>query len=78
MAVTAGYVCPEPRAKFFEHMDSVNVDAFLLDESDGVKGEKGQKVLQHNVNGIVIDDAALTKLKSEVHFRKLNAKSGAA
>ena len=22
VAVTAGYVCPEPRAKFFEHMDS--------------------------------------------------------
>ena len=26
VAVTAGYVCPEPRAEFYEHMDAANVD----------------------------------------------------
>ena len=26
VAVTAGYVCPEPRAEFFAHMDAANVD----------------------------------------------------
>ncbi|MDP6942609.1 MAG: AmmeMemoRadiSam system radical SAM enzyme [Myxococcota bacterium] len=26
VAVTAGYVCPEPRAEFFGHMDAANVD----------------------------------------------------
>lgn len=26
VAVTAGYVCEEPRAEFFEHMDATNVD----------------------------------------------------
>lgn len=26
VAVTAGYVCPEPRAEFFDHMDAANVD----------------------------------------------------
>ncbi len=26
VAVTAGYVCPEPRADFFAHMDAANVD----------------------------------------------------
>ena len=26
VAVTAGYVCPEPRREFFSHMDAVNVD----------------------------------------------------
>jgi pyruvate formate lyase activating enzyme len=26
IAVTAGYVCPEPRVEFFEHMDAANVD----------------------------------------------------
>ena len=26
VAVTAGYVCPEPRREFFGHMDAVNVD----------------------------------------------------
>lgn len=53
-----------------------NVDAYLLDASEGLKGEKGQKVLRYNVNGIVIDDAAFEKLQAEVHFRHLKAKSG--
>ena len=26
IAVTAGYVCPEPRATFYRHMDAVNID----------------------------------------------------
>jgi pyruvate formate lyase activating enzyme len=26
VAVTAGYICPEPRAEFFRHIDAVNVD----------------------------------------------------
>jgi pyruvate formate lyase activating enzyme len=26
VAVTAGYVCPEPRAEFYRHMDAANVD----------------------------------------------------
>jgi pyruvate formate lyase activating enzyme len=26
VAVTAGYMCPEPRAEFYEHMDAANVD----------------------------------------------------
>ncbi len=26
VAVTAGYICPEPRAEFFRHMDAANVD----------------------------------------------------
>jgi pyruvate formate lyase activating enzyme len=26
VAVTAGYVCPEPRAAFFQHMDAANID----------------------------------------------------
>ena len=26
IAVTAGYVCPEPRAEFYRHMDAVNID----------------------------------------------------
>jgi len=26
IAVTAGYVCPEPRAEFFRHMDAANID----------------------------------------------------
>lgn len=41
-----------------------NVDAYLLDDNDGFKGEKGQKILRYNVNGIVIDDAGFEKLQS--------------
>ena len=26
VAVTAGYICPEPRIEFFQHMDAANVD----------------------------------------------------
>ncbi|MBL6690527.1 MAG: AmmeMemoRadiSam system radical SAM enzyme [Pseudomonadales bacterium] len=26
VAVSAGYVCPEPRAEFFQHMDAANID----------------------------------------------------
>ena len=26
VAVTAGYVCPEPRVEFFDHMDAANID----------------------------------------------------
>jgi pyruvate formate lyase activating enzyme len=26
VAVTAGYICPEPRAEFFSHMDAANID----------------------------------------------------
>ena len=26
VAVTAGYICAEPRAEFFRHMDAANVD----------------------------------------------------
>jgi len=32
VAVTAGYVCPEPRADFFSHIDAANVDLKAFDE----------------------------------------------
>ena len=33
VAVTAGYICPEPRAEFFAHMDAANVDLKGFTES---------------------------------------------
>jgi len=33
VAVTAGYVCPEPRADFFRHMDAANVDLKAFTEA---------------------------------------------
>ena len=33
VAVTAGYVCPEPRAEFYQHMDAANVDLKSFSEA---------------------------------------------
>jgi pyruvate formate lyase activating enzyme len=33
VAVTAGYICPEPRAELFAHLDAANVDLKSFDES---------------------------------------------
>ncbi len=33
VAVSSGYVCPEPRAEFYEHMDAVNIDLKAFTEN---------------------------------------------
>jgi pyruvate formate lyase activating enzyme len=33
VAVTAGYVCPDPRAEFYRHMDAANIDLKAFSES---------------------------------------------
>jgi pyruvate formate lyase activating enzyme len=47
VAVTAGYICPEPRAELFSHMDAANVDlkAFTEDFYHHVSGAHLQDVL---------------------------------
>jgi len=47
VAVTAGYVCPEPRADFFSHVDAANVDlkAFTEDFYKRVSGGHLRDVL---------------------------------
>lgn len=48
IAVTAGYVCPEPRAEFYRYMDAVNVDlkAFTEDFYRKLTGSHLQQVLE--------------------------------
>ncbi len=48
VAVTAGYVCPEPRAEFFRYMDAANVDlkAFTDDAYWKVTGGRLADVLE--------------------------------
>ena len=48
VAVTAGYICPEPRAEFYGHMDAVNIDlkAFTEDFYHKVCGAHLQPVLE--------------------------------
>jgi pyruvate formate lyase activating enzyme len=47
VAVTNGYICPEPRAEFFAHMDAANVDlkAFTEDFYRKITGSALQPVL---------------------------------
>jgi pyruvate formate lyase activating enzyme len=47
VAVTAGYVCPEPRAEFYRHMDAANVDlkAFTEDFYHGISAAHLEPVL---------------------------------
>jgi len=42
VAVTAGYVCPEPRREFYEHMDAANVDLKGFTEEFYRRLAKGQ------------------------------------
>ncbi len=53
-----------------------NVGVFLPDPATSQEGEKGQKLLRYNVNGIVVDDAAFKKLQDEVHFTQVKVRSG--
>ncbi len=48
VAVTAGYVCPEPRREFYRYMDAVNVDlkAFTEDFYHKITGSHLQNVLE--------------------------------
>jgi pyruvate formate lyase activating enzyme len=48
VAVTAGYVCPEPRAEFYKFMDAANVDlkAFTEEFYFGVTGSHLRPVLE--------------------------------
>ena len=48
VAVTNGYICPEPRAEFFRHVDAVNIDlkAFSDDFYRRLCGGRLQPVLE--------------------------------
>ncbi|MCH8258367.1 MAG: hypothetical protein IIA75_10795 [Proteobacteria bacterium] len=51
-----------------------NVEVLEIDDSDEAKGEKGQDHIRYNVNGILLDDAAFEKLKTEVKLTRINLK----
>ena len=53
-----------------------NVGVMQMADDDSQKGEKGQDLIRYNVNGILIDLAAFEKLQTEVHFKRLKARSG--
>jgi hypothetical protein len=51
-----------------------NVEVLEIDDADQAKGEKGQDYIRYNVNGILLDDAAFEKLKTEVKLTRLSIK----
>lgn len=58
-----------------EHFDAGNFNVGAFEMAEG-QSDKGQELIRYNVNGIVLDDAAWEKLKSEVHFKRIQGKSG--
>lgn len=48
-----------------------NVDVYEIPEGDPLRGEKGEVHLLYNLNGILLDDAAFAKLKTEITLRRL-------
>lgn len=61
VAVTAGYICPEPRVEFYRHMDAANVDLKAFSES-----------FYHKVTGAhlapVLDTLKYLRHETEVWF----------
>ena len=61
VAVTAGYVCPEPRAEFYGHMDAANVDLKAFSERFYERVCSGQL-------GAVLDTLVYLKRETRVWF----------
>lgn len=61
VAVTAGYVCPEPRAEFYRHMDAANVDL------KGFTEDFYRKVCGAEL-GAVLETLAYLKRETKVWF----------
>jgi pyruvate formate lyase activating enzyme len=61
VAVTAGYMCPDPRKEFYEHMDAANVDLKAFTE-DFYKKVTGSSL------HVVLDTLEYLKHETEVWF----------
>jgi len=51
-----------------------NVEVLRIADGEQEKGEKGQHFVRYNVNGILLDDVAFTKLSQEIAFKRLRMK----
>lgn len=56
------------------HQGVFNVDVLELENAS--EGEKGQKHLRYNLNGVLLDNAAFKKLMAEIPLKKLKLKLG--
>ncbi len=53
-----------------------NVEVCDIADGEQEKGEKGQHKILYNVNGILLDEQAVEKVRSEIKLRKLTLKVG--
>ncbi|PCI77243.1 MAG: hypothetical protein COB20_08515 [SAR86 cluster bacterium] len=51
-----------------------NIDVLRMADGEFGKGEKGQQYIRYNVNGILLDDAAFSKLRDEITLRSVRMK----
>ncbi len=51
-----------------------NIDVLRIADGESGKGEKGQHYVRYNVNGILIDDAAFSKLQDEITLKSVRMK----
>jgi pyruvate formate lyase activating enzyme len=65
VAVTAGYICPEPRAEFYAHLDAANVDL------KGFTGDFYKHVCGGDL-GAVLDTLEYLKHETDVWFELTN------
>ncbi len=61
VAVTAGYVCPEPRAEFYRHMDAANIDLKAF-------SERFYRNIAGAQLGAVLDSLVYLKHQTQVWF----------
>src|SRR5690606_27515897 len=51
-----------------------NVDVLEIAEGEREYGEKGQQFMRYNINGILLEEPAFEKLRSEVRLRRVNVR----
>lgn len=51
-----------------------NIEVLRIADGENEKGEKGQHYVRYNVNGILIDDLAFAKLKTEIPLKSIRMK----
>jgi hypothetical protein len=49
-----------------------NVEVLSFPKGEKDLGEKGQQIIQYNVNGILLENSGLKKLAQEIHLRQLD------
>ena len=59
------------------HQGRFNVDVLEMHAGDDHHGEKGQRHLHYNLNGILLSTPRFRKLKAEIPLKKLKLKTGA-